>query len=84
MKGISNLVELLYPVGSIYLSTNAADPTLLFGGVWSRIQDRFLLAAGDTYAAGAIGGEAAHQLTVEELAVHDHAALSSYEGSHTH
>lgn len=49
--------ELIYPVGAIYLSTTTTDPGTLFGGTWERIKDRFLLAAGDTYAAGKTGGE---------------------------
>lgn len=61
-----------FPVGSIYLSVNATNPGTLFGGTWTRIQDRFLLAAGSTYAAGATGGEAAHVLTVAEMPAHDH------------
>jgi hypothetical protein len=32
----------------------------LFGGTWERIQDRFLLAAGNTYAAGTTGGADQH------------------------
>ena len=50
--------ELIYPVGAIYISAAATDPGTLFGGTWERIEDRFLLAAGDTYKAGATGGEA--------------------------
>lgn len=47
----------MWPVGSVY--ANALDPTspaALFGGIWSRIKDRFPLAAGDTYPAGSTGG----------------------------
>lgn len=62
----------IYPVGSIYMSASSADPGTLFGGTWVRIQDRFLLAAGDTYQVGATGGEATHQLSIDELAKHDH------------
>ena len=50
--------ELIYPVGAIYISAAATDPKTLFGGTWERIKDRFLLAAGDTFAAGETGGEA--------------------------
>lgn len=56
----SDLADKLYPVGSIYLSVNATNPATLFGGTWEQIKDRFLLAAGDAYAAGSTGGEATH------------------------
>ena len=51
------LWELIYPVGSLYLSAVDTDPGVLFGGTWERIRDRFLLAAGTAYGAGTTGGE---------------------------
>lgn len=62
----------VYPVGSIYMSVNSTSPATLFGGTWERIQDRFLLAAGSTYAAGGFGGEATHTLTTDEMPIHNH------------
>ena len=53
-----SLLDFIYPVGSIYMSVNSADPGELIGGTWERIKDRFLLSAGDTYAAGNTGGSA--------------------------
>ena len=62
----------VYPVGSLYLTVADVDPAALFGGVWQRIEDVFLLAAGSTYAPGSTGGAAEHTLTVEELPSHSH------------
>lgn len=62
----------LYPIGSIYLSVNSTNPSTFIGGTWERLKDRFLLAAGDTYAAGSTGGEATHTLTVNEMPEHRH------------
>lgn len=59
-------------MGAIYLSTSSTSPQTLFGGTWQRIQDRFLLCAGATYAAGSTGGEASHTLTVNEMPAHSH------------
>lgn len=65
-------------MGAIYLSAVSTDPGILFGfGTWQQIQDRFLLAAGSTYAAGTTGGEATHTLTVEEMPAHTH-VVSNY------
>lgn len=50
-----------YPVGSIYLSLNNTNPSQLFGGKWEQIKDRFLLACGDTYQNGSIGGSDTHK-----------------------
>lgn len=51
-------ISSVYPVGSIYMSVNSTDPSTLFGGSWERIQDRFLLASGNSYGAGSTGGSA--------------------------
>lgn len=59
--------ELIYPVGAIYISAAATDPKTLFGGTWTRIKDCFLLAAGDTFAAGKTGGESEVTLTADEI-----------------
>lgn len=67
-----SLLDLTYPVGSVYMSVNSTDPSVLFGGTWERLKDRFLLAAGDSYTNGATGGEANHTLTEEEMPKHDH------------
>lgn len=56
----SNLVDLIYPIGSIYLSVSSANPSVLFGGTWVQIKDTFLLSAGDTYNANTSGGSATH------------------------
>ena len=61
---ISGIADLIYPVGSIYMSVNASDPSTLFGGSWSRINDRFLLAAGSTYSAGSMGGAASAKVSI--------------------
>ena len=59
-------------MGSIYLSVKDTNPGTFIGGTWERIKDRFLLAAGDTYSAGATGGEASHKLSVNEMPSHSH------------
>lgn len=80
----AQIVDLIYPVGSIYMSVNSTSPSTLFGGKWERIQDRFLLAAGSTYAAGSMDGEATHTLTGGELPWHTHTFATDSAGEHTH
>ena len=70
----TKLVDLIYPVGSIYISTQSTSPQTLFGGSWTQIKDTFLLTAGDTYTAGSTGGEATHVLTTNEMPSHNHGA----------
>lgn len=65
-------LDIVYPIGSIYMSMNSANPSTLFGGTWEQIQNKFLLACSSNYPNGTIGGEAAHTLTVNEMPSHKH------------
>ena len=66
------LLDLTYPVGSIYWSKNATNPSYLFGGTWVQIKDKFILAAGDTYKINRSGGSATHTLSLNEIPSHLH------------
>lgn len=57
----------IYPVGSIYMSVNSASPASLFGGTWEQLKDKFLLGAGDSYAAGATGGAATVNIAANNM-----------------
>ena len=63
----SDLLDLVYPVGAVYISASAANPQALFGGTWTRIQGRFLLAADASHPAGSTGGAEEVTLTKEQL-----------------
>ena len=67
----------LYPVGSVYISFNATDPSTLFGGTWVRLKDRFLLASGDAYAANTTGGSATKTITTNNLPSHTHSCSTT-------
>ena len=53
---IKDIANLIYPVGSIYMSTNSVSPSILFGGEWEQIYDCFLLASGYSHLNGETGG----------------------------
>ena len=79
---LGSLLDAIYPIGSIYQSTNETSPETLFGGTWSQIQGQFLLGASSTYPAGSTGGEAKHTLTSQEIPSHYHNLPIDY-GSHS-
>lgn len=74
----------VYPVGSIYMSTNNVNPSTIFGGVWEKFgQGRVLVGAGEsegrTYNAGDTGGHAETQ-----VASHGHSGSAQSGGDHNH
>lgn len=79
-KYLEDILDYLYPIGTVYISVSNTSPSTLFGGTWVQIQDTFLLAAGSTYTAGDTGGEANHTLTTNEIPAHTH-KYAQYKGS---
>lgn len=71
----------LYPIGSIYISTNSTfNPQTTWGGRWKKTADgRCLIGANSTYPLGSTGGSTTHShstkdhtLTNEEMPSHAH------------
>lgn len=56
----SDLFDLVYPVGSIYISATATSPASISSGTWEQIQGRFLLGANGIYTLGSVGGSTQH------------------------
>ena len=67
----TNIFDLIYPVGSFYISAKSTNPAMLFGGTWEQIQGRFLLGRSSSYPVGSMGGEATHTLTESEMPSHN-------------
>ena len=77
---ITEIRNLIYPIGSIYMSVNNTNPSTLFGGTWVQLQNRFLLGAGSSYTAGDTGGSATHKLTIDEMPSHSHGLKNDKTG----
>ncbi len=56
----SDLLNLVYPVGAIYISTTATSPATLFGGSWTKISGKFLLSSSTSHTLGTEGGSEKH------------------------
>lgn len=80
------VIDKVYPVGSIYMSVNNANPGTLFGGTWERIQGKFLLGASSGHGAGSTGGAESVTLTQAQLPAHTHSipAHTHTVPAHTH
>ena len=69
---LSNFINIVYPIGTIYTSSNSTSPASLFGGAWTQLKDRVIVGAGGSYAVNSTGGAETHTLTVDEMPAHTH------------
>ncbi|WP_270741072.1 phage baseplate protein [Lactococcus formosensis] len=88
---VAAVAELMYPVGSYYMSSVNKNPKDIFGvGVWEQVKGKVLVGvdeADPTFAkAGLTGGEKTHKLTVAEMPSHTHIQNSHNhtQNSHSH
>lgn len=72
------ILDTVYPIGSIYITVNPhGSPAKIFGGTWERLDDTFLVGAGNLYDVGDTGGSAN-----AKLIRHTHNAVAV--GNHSH
>lgn len=75
--GPGSLLDLIYPINSIYISVSSTDPRDIFGGTWEAFATGRTLVGvdpGDTdfNAANKPGGEKTVTLTTEQMPSHTH------------
>lgn len=87
----NDLWKKIYPVGSIYLSTNNTNPGTFWGGTWvawgsGRVPVGVNTGDSNFNTVEKTGGESTHTLSVNEMPSHKHQipAHSHSIGSHTH
>ena len=73
----TSVFDMIYPIGSIYISTSSTNPSSLFGGTWEPFaQGRTLIGVDTTDTdfdtVENIGGEKQHTLTINEMPSHNH------------
>jgi hypothetical protein len=87
----ATIIDIVYPVGSIYISLLATDPAIQWvGTAWELDSvDTALVGAGGARVGGDAFGADTHALTEAELASHDHSVdppstNTNNTGAHTH
>lgn len=73
----ANLLDLTYPIGSIYISVNNTNPSSLFGGTWVEFAKGKTLVGVDTSqtefnTVEKTGGSKTHKLSIDEMPNHAH------------
>ena len=52
---IKDIIDVVYPIGSVYISFNNTSPETLFGGEWKQLTANCYLRASDSSATSATG-----------------------------
>ena len=89
---IESFSKALYPVGSIYMSVNATNPSAYFGGTWvawgaGRVPVGINTSDGNFNTVEKTGGAAAVTLSASQIPSHTHAKgtlATASAGAHTH
>ena len=76
LKG-KDIIDIIYPIGCIYMSFNNTDPGTLYEGTeWEQIEGKVLVSVDsndeELNTSNITGGEKYHILTTNELPSHSH------------
>ncbi|EAY09030.1 hypothetical protein TVAG_180030 [Trichomonas vaginalis G3] len=76
----TEILQTLYPVGSIYTSMNSTNPASVLGfGTWQQIVDKFLYCANSSKQTGG-----SKKITEANLPAHTHPGTTNFSGDHSH
>ncbi|KAI5514239.1 keratin-associated protein family, partial [Trichomonas vaginalis G3] len=76
----TEILQTLYPIGSIYTSMNSTNPATVLGfGTWQQIVDKFLYCANSSKQTGG-----SKKITEANLPPHTHTGTTNFSGDHSH
>ena len=73
-KSGNSWIDVIHPVGSMWLSNSSTSPSSLFGGTWQQLTNAVLRAA----AGYGYGGSDNMTLTTSNMPSHSHRLLGNY------
>lgn len=79
MSTFVNLLEIIYPVGSIYFSVDSTSPSEKIGGSWVQLDENRVLMPGNSFD---IGGSS--KIAKANLPTHRHYPLAVENGKNDH
>lgn len=77
MSNFVNLLDIIYPVNSIYITAGSISPATSIGGTWTQIKDGACLAAYD----GIVGYTGSKTISVKQMPAHRHDMNYSLSGT---
>ncbi|KAI5503068.1 organellar and viral DNA polymerase type B [Trichomonas vaginalis G3] len=76
----TEILQTIYPVGSIYTSMNSTNPATVLGfGTWQQIVDKFLYCANSSKQTGG-----SKKIKEANLLPHTHTGTTNFSGDHSH
>lgn len=72
MSNFVNLLDIIYPVGSMYFSVNNVSPVDSVGGTWEQIKDAVLAASGDSYVGDVDNYDGNKYILYRQMPFHSH------------
>lgn len=78
-----NLLQAVYPVGSVYLSTVSTSPASVVGGTWSAMTGGMLGLAGSTGVASAASNGGSLKISINQMPAHTHTITRTLQNTVT-
>ena len=82
----TTLLDVVYPVGSVYITGSETSPASTFGGTWSQVESGLLGCAGSTGLADNLSTGGSSTISVKQMPSHSHSMpfyWADYAGSST-
>lgn len=81
INGVLGIIDMIYPVGAIYMSANSANPGAFLGGTWvawgtGRVPVGIDTSQTEFNAVEKQGGAKTHTLTLAQIPLHQHSYYS--------
>ena len=80
----TTLLDVVYPVGSVYITGSETSPASTFGGTWSQVKSGLLGCAGSTGLAENLSTGGSSTISVNQMPSHAHSVplyWADYGGS---
>lgn len=84
MSNFVNLLDIIYPVGSMYFSTSDVSPASTVGGTWEQITDAVIAASGSTYSSAVANYGGSKAIANYQMPEHRHTGITNSDGNHYH
>ena len=68
----TTLLDIVYPVGSVYITGSTTSPASSFGGTWSQVKSGLIGCAGSTGLAANLSTGGSSTISISQMPNHNH------------